>query len=227
MAVPVPGPHETERDRVERDRAEHRWPAVAAIVAAIALNALLPQTFTVVPAWVLPALGIGALAPLIFLNPHRLTRDTSWSRWLSIGFTIVLTGVNQVYIVLIIRELVEGSGTGASILLTALQVWITNAIAFALVYWEIDRGGPVARRKEIEGDGPPADFRFPQEEDGTTRWQPAFVDYAYFSLTNMMAFSPTDVMPLSHRAKLLMAYQAVTAFVILAMVISRAVNILT
>lgn len=211
----------------ERDQAEHRWPAVVAILAAIALNALLPQSLTVIPIWVLPVLGVGSLLPLVFLNPHRLTRDTTWSRWLSIGFTIVLTGVNQVYIALIIRELISGSGTGTSVLLTALQVWITNAIAFALVYWEIDRGGPVARRRQTDQDTGAQDFRFPQEEDISTRWQPAFVDYAYFSLSNMMAFSPTDVMPLSHRAKLLMAYQALTAFVILAMVISRAVNILT
>jgi uncharacterized membrane protein len=72
------------------------------------------------------------------------------------------------------------------------------------------------------------DFRFPQEDDGRpTPWRPAFVDYLYFALTNMMAFSPTDVMPLTARAKGLMAVQALTGFVLLALVISRAVNILS
>lgn len=70
------------------------------------------------------------------------------------------------------------------------------------------------------------DFRFPQEDDGPTPWRPGFVDYLYFALSNMMAFSPTDVMPLTTRAKALMGFQALTGFVLLALVISRAVNIL-
>ncbi len=113
--------------------------------------------------------------------------------------------------------------------MTTLQVRVTNVIAFALVYWEIDRGGSVARRTLGLHDDAAVDFQFPQQvHDGLgERWEPEFLDYAYFSLTNMMAFSPTDVMPLSTLAKLLMAYQAVTAFILLALVISRAVNILT
>lgn len=210
-------------------RPEHRWPAATGTVLVLTLSAFLPESFQFVPPWVVPVVGIIVLLPLIFLNPTRLDRETAWSRWLSIGFSIALTLVNQVYIVLIVRHLVDGSAKGSSILLTALQVWVTNAVAFALLYWELDRGGPIARRLAVSDDDHQRDFRFPQQEtdpDGNG-WRAGFVDYAYFSLTNMMAFSPTDVMPLSQRAKALMGYQALTAFVILALVISRAVNILT
>ncbi len=114
-------------------------------------------------------------------------------------------------------------------LLVALAVWITNVIAFAMLFWELDDGGPVARRVLGTNDEAPQDFLFPQQ--GAKRlapgWKPVFFDYVTFSLSTMMAFSPTDVMPLTTRAKAIMAYEALTGFVLLALVISRAVNILT
>ncbi|MBC7517889.1 MAG: DUF1345 domain-containing protein [Microbacteriaceae bacterium] len=217
----------TETSKVIRP--EHRWPAATGTLLVLVLSAFLPESFQFVPPWLIPALGVVVLLPLVFLNPQRLDRETAWSRWLSIGFAIGLTLVNQVYIVLIVQHLVNGTAKGSSILLTALQVWVTNAVAFALLYWELDRGGPIARRTATINDDHQKDFRFPQQEQDANGdgWRAGFVDYAYFSLTNMMAFSPTDVMPLSQRAKALMGYQALTAFVILALVISRAVNILT
>jgi uncharacterized membrane protein len=57
-------------------------------------------------------------------------------------------------------------------------------------------------------------------------WRPGFIDYLYLSLTNMTAFSPTDTMPLSARAKILMGVQSVCGFILLALVIARSVNIL-
>jgi hypothetical protein len=208
---------------------EHRLPAAVAVVGALVLYGFLADSFKVLPPWLVPALGVVALLPLIVLNPRRLGRETSWSRWLSIGFAFGLTLVNQVYIWLTLEQLLDGTAKGTVVLLSALQVWITNVAAFALVYWELDRGGPVARRIEGLRDDAAVDFHFPQQDSGsgTEDWRAGFIDYAYFSLSNMMAFSPTDVMPLTHRAKLLMGYQAVTGFVLLALVISRAVNILT
>ena len=210
-------------------RAEHRLPAEIAIIAAVALNTLLPEEVRAFPSWVLPVVTVGMFVPLLFVNPRRLNRETAWSKWLSIAFAVVLTVVNQVSVVEIVIRLVDGTASGAAILLASGQVWFTNAIAFALLYWELDRGGPVARRVEGRTDAATQDFFFPQQGDARLDpdWEPAFVDYGYFSLTNMMAYSPTDVMPLTHRAKGLMAYQSVTAFVLIALVISRAVNILT
>lgn len=208
---------------------EHRWPVLLFTLAALGVYALLPNSVTFLPSWIIPVAGAVLLVPRVVMNPHRLNTETTWSRWLGVGFAIGLAAINQVYIVLIIRELVKGEANGPGVLLTAGGVWITNVVAFALVYWEIDKGGPVARRLEGLKDHAQQDFRFPQQDNtsGVEGWMPEFLDYAYFSLSNMMAFSPTDVMPLSRRAKALMAYQALTGFVILALVISRAVNILT
>ena len=209
-------------------RPEHRWPVVAFTLVALAIHFLLPDTVRATPAWVVPLVGVVILVPLLAINPQRLSRETTWSKWVSVALSLGLAVVTQISIVLIVRELVNGRVTGPAVLLTALAVWITNVIAFALVYWEIDRGGPVARRVEGVRDDARQDFRFPQQEgDAHRSWNPEFFDYVYFSLSNMMAFSPTDVMPLTIRAKALMGYQALTGFVLLALVISRAVNILT
>lgn len=210
-------------------RAEHRWPVLIVSLAALSLHLLLPSTITLLPQWLIPAIGFVVLTPLVLINPRRLSRETRWSRWLGIGFALALSAVNQVYVVQIVAELINDSADGPIILLSALAVWITNVVAFALVYWQLDLGGPVQRRIEGKRDNAVQDFRFPQQDNpaGQDDWFPEFLDYAYFSLTNMMAFSPTDVMPLSRRAKILMAYQAFTGFVLLALVIARSVNILT
>ena len=105
-----------------------------------------------------------------------------------------------------------------------MQVWLTNVIGFALLFWELDRGGPVARRRRRRDELPPADWRFSQDENGdnvarggrhapasSRGWIPTFVDYLYLSLTNSSAFSPTDTMPLSTRAKALMGLEATAA----------------
>jgi uncharacterized membrane protein len=117
-------------------------------------------------------------------------------------------------------------------------VWLTNLIAFALWFWELDRGGPVQRGIADREALPPADFRFPQDEDHDTvrevaarsskrtDWRPALVDYLYVSLTNSTAYSPTDTMPLTPRAKVLMGVQGLESFLLTILVIARAVNLL-
>ena len=134
------------------------------------------------------------------------------------------------------QALVDGKAQdGAQLLLASLQVWVTNVIAYGLVYWELDRGGPVSRTQRARKDLPVADFRFPQDEDhdavvevakGSSAkqdWVPTLVDYLYVSVTNSSAFSPTDTMPLTPRVKVLMAVQSTSALVLSLLVISRAV----
>jgi uncharacterized membrane protein len=207
---------------------EHRWAVGISIVIALALYVFIPQRVQPLPYWLVPSVGVLLLIPLVILNPRRLVKERPWSRWLSISLAIILVGVNQITIVLTIRDLVSGEISGPAVLLTAGMVWVTNVIAFSLVYWELDLGGPFARRLRGTRAQSEMDFRFPQHDGapGNENWEPAFFDYAYFSLSNMMAFSPTDVMPMTTRAKALMGYQALTGFVLLALVISRAINIL-
>lgn len=148
-------------------RAETRWPAFAGIVAAAVLTASVPQPETVA----VRTVGLIALAamaiPLFVVNPHRLDRQTQWSRALAIAFAAVLVIVNQASVVNVIVRLLDGSADGAVVLLEAGQVWATNIIAFGLLFWELDRGGPVARGTQPRSRLPLADFAFPQDDQAT------------------------------------------------------------
>ena len=217
-------------------RAEARWPAFASLIVMLVLYALTPTEF--VPRLVLIGIAVLMFIPLIILNPHRLTRETSWSRWLSIGLALIVVAGNLVDMGSLIVDLVSGATSGYPILLTALQVWAANIVAFAIVYWEMDRGGPVSRGTQPRKNLRRPDFKFVQDDDGDSvtevkdqssefgDWRPGFIDYLYLSLTNMTAFSPTDTMPLTSRAKILMGVQSLGGFIILALVVARSVNIL-
>lgn len=215
----------TRRDRPEH---EHRAPVAVAVLVNLALSLFLPDEVLFFPSWVVPLLGVLLLTPLIVVNPRRLTRETTWSRWVSTALAVLLILANQVTVVRTVMELLGGHANGGAVLLTALQVWVSSIIAFGLVYWELDRGGPVARRRPGLWDTAEADFQFPQETDPKySAWRPGYLDYLYVALTNMMAFSPTDTMPMTTRVKMIMAYQSVGGFILLALVISRAVNIIS
>ncbi|MBT2566392.1 hypothetical protein J7I84_07795 [Arthrobacter sp. ISL-85] len=220
-------------------RAEHRWPAAIGLLIALGLYAALPGTFLPGLRYAVVGVGLTMLIPVVVLNPHRMTRQSRWSKYVATGQGLLLVAANEVALVqLVIVLTTHGTGSGSRDLLSALQVWVTNVIAFALVFWELDRGGPVARRHAPRKELPPADFRFPQDEDRDAieevaarsseriDWVASFFDYFYFSLSNSMAFSPTDTMPLSLRAKMLMAAESFSAFVLLTLVIARAVSLL-
>jgi uncharacterized membrane protein len=226
-------------DHERQARAEHRWPAVIGLLVALALYATLPPTFLPGIRYTVVIVGLGLLVPLVALNPRRLTRQTRWSKYLSVGQALLLVVANEAALVQLVILLTNSNNrSGPTLLLAALQVWVTNVIAFALVYWELDRGGPVSRRHAPRHELPKADFRFPQDEDHDavkevaarssvkTGWTASFIDYVYFSLSNSMAFSPTDTMPLSVRAKSLMGLEALGGFVLLALVIAHAVSLL-
>ncbi|WP_350346751.1 hypothetical protein ABIQ69_08815 [Agromyces sp. G08B096] len=218
--------------------AEHRWPVVIALLAALALYALLPNEIIGPQRFVVVSVGLALLVPLVIANPHRLTRQAPWTRAVSVGFALLLVLTNQVTLVRLILELVGGGHDAPGLLLAALQVWTVNVIGFTVLFWELDRGGPVLRTMVARSELPPADLRFPQDEDddavaevaarssAVRDWTPRFVDYFYSTLANSMAFSATDAMPLSPRFKLLMSLQAFGGFLILALVIARSVNIL-
>ena len=225
--------------RARRDReGEHRWPAALAVLVAIALYALLPESLLFAPRLLIPGLELALLVALVLHSPRRLTRQTRWSRVVSLALAALVTMTNLVALGLLVHDLVKSSPGGPELLLAALQVWTTNVIAFALLYWELDRGGPVARVTLPRERIPLADFRFTQDETKDTvvevaagssqkaDWIPLFVDYLYLSTTNSSAFSPTDTMPLSPRAKLLMGVQATAALLTSLLVIARAVGAL-
>lgn len=220
-------------------RGEARLPAVAATLVAIALYLFLPQRLLVAPRYVLPALECVLLVPLVAINPRRLTRQTRTFRVLSLTLVAMIGASNLLALGTLIHELVSAEvKDGRALLLASLQIWLTNIIVFGLAYWELDRGGPVSRTQVPRESLPLADFRFSQDEnddavqevsDGaskTSDWVPTLMDYLYVSVTNSTAFSPTDTMPLSSRAKFLMSVESVAALVTSLLVIARAVSIL-
>ena len=229
----------TSRSDGSQRRGEVRLPAALAVLVAIALYALLPETLLVGPRFVIPVLGVLLLVALIVVNPTRLTRQTRFSRIASLAVVGLIGVANTVALVLLLGALLASQVTdGRELLTAALQVWLTNIIVFGLAFWELDRGGPVARTQEPRDRLPAADFRFSQDENddavtevsaGSSKvsgWVPALHDYLYVSLTNSTAFSPTDTMPLTGRAKLLMGVESASALIISILVISRGVSIL-
>jgi len=112
------------------------------------------------------------------------------------------------------------------LIFAAVVLWVTNVLLIGLWYWQLDRGGPLARALHPET---PPDFLFPQmdkPEYAPPGWMPQLIDYLYVSLTNATAFNPTDTMPLTQIAKVLMSVQSIVALVTIGLVVARAVNIL-
>jgi uncharacterized membrane protein len=197
-------------------------------VVAILLQVALPDRLTLMSRWVLPGLELAVLIVLIVANPTRFTRESRPLRATSLSLTAILSLANAWSAALLVIGLVAGrEGQDAGPLLsTGAAIWLTNIIAFALWYWQFDRGGPAAR---AHARRPLPDFQFVQMQTPDLAhpdWEPAFVDYLYLSFTNATAFSPTDVMPLSRWAKLTMLAQSLVSLATIALVIARAVNIL-
>jgi uncharacterized membrane protein len=206
------------------------WPA-AALAAAAGLYADLPSRFIAgtgagafgVVRWIVPALTLLVLASLAAIRPRgRLTR-----RYLAIGTIGIVSAANAVSIGLLIHLLINGAQAEASTLLRAgVHMWVVNVLLFALWYWQLDGGGPLSRPSCAPAQ---RDFLFPQQTEAAlaeSGWRPLFLDYLYVSFTNATAFSPTDAMPLSRWAKMLMLVQSAISLALAVMVVARAVNIL-
>jgi uncharacterized membrane protein len=208
------------------DRRESRLPASLATLAVAVLYLLLPERLSLGPGVIFPIVAVLAILPLTIAD--ALGRSHPGLRALALALLGFTAAANGTSLILLVRELLARNThmSGRQLLAGALTVWLANVIVFALWYWELDRGGP--RRRELDGGGRP-DFVFPQMTDAKEMvpgWQPAFSDYLYTSSTNATAFSPTDTMPISGYAKLLMSAQSLSSFVLVVLVTARAVNIL-
>jgi hypothetical protein len=214
-------------------------PAAVAVIVAIVLYAALPNGLLIGPRYVVPGLELILFIPLLLANPRRMGKQNRLLRRLSIALVLLIAVSNLAALVLLIRSLVIGQATaGGQLLGAAGQVWFTNVLVFALAFWELDRGGPVTRGRLTRQQLQAADFRFPQDEDhdaivevarrssAKSGWSPGFLDYFYVSVTNSSAFSPTDTMPLSVRAKLLMAVESVSALTLSVLVVAFGVGLL-
>jgi len=179
--------------------------------------------------WLVVAAPYVLLSATLLFGLGRLVRHDR-RREIVIGLLGVVWFFNVLGVLVLVVSLVSHTAvniTGRQLLLSGGVVWFANAIAFGLAYWELDSGGPVARALAAEPRKP--DFQFPQDENpqlAREGWAPRLLDYFYVSLTNAMAFSPTDAMPLTRLAKTLMAAESTLSAITVLLVAARAVNIL-
>jgi hypothetical protein len=223
-------------DPLREEEVESRWEAAPAVGLVIILQLVLALVSRAqdwklwgLPWWVwLISVGPEAvlLVPLAWHRPRRRLEQLGHRRTVALSLLGVVSLSNALLLIALIASLVQGNEkSGAQLLLKAVTVWGTNVIAFGLWYWGFDRGGPVRR---LQPDPPPPDFQFPQLENpqlAQPGWRPELVDYIYVSFTNSIAFSPTDAMPLTRWAKLLMLVESAISSMTVLLVAARAVNI--
>jgi hypothetical protein len=221
------------------------WPTLAVLTAA-GLYATLPTRFIAghsttgvfgAARWIVPVLTLLLLVPLVLTVPKQSLLESARLRTHALRLTVtrrvaslaviaLVTVANATSITLLVHSLIVGEHAQARQLLrVAIHLWTMNVLIFGLWFWQLDGGGPIGRRI---GQTVTRDFLFPQQSLGETGagWQPNFIDYLFVSYTNATAFSPTDTMPLSQWAKLLMIAQSAASLLLAIMVAARAVNIL-
>jgi hypothetical protein len=178
--------------------------------------------------WLIPTVPETALlVSLAWSAPRHRLEQLGQRRAVALALVGVITAANVLALAALIASLVAAQEkSGAELLLKGATIWSTNVMAFGLLFWEIDRGGPIRRR---EPDPPPCDFQFPQDENpklAEANWRPRLADYVYISFTNAIAFSPTDAMPLTRRVKMMMLAESAISATTVLLVAARAVNIL-
>jgi uncharacterized membrane protein len=209
---------------------EPRWPAALAIIAVVVLLVVLPGRIRILPGWIVCVVGAATVLPMA-----AVTWSSEKARWLRVETTVTLlavalmavttlTGLVQLIVAMIDRS--TGMG-GLELLTSSVAVWVANVLMFSLLYWQVDRGGPAgaagatARRPDLyfAQEGAPAKVR-------PADWRPTFPDYLFLAYSTATAFSATDVVPLTHRAKLMMMLESAVSLVTIVVVAARAINVL-
>jgi hypothetical protein len=211
-------------------RAEPRWPVALAIIVVLLLLLLMPDRVRLAPPWALVLGGIPVLGPLVATSVRP--QSATWvkiERWVIFAF-VAVGGVANLFI---LQALIGGMlhrtqvVDGLHLLSSSVAVWLTNVLMFSLFYWQLDRGGPAPRVGAAPGK---PDWMFPQDqapvEDLRPGWRPQFIDYLFLGFSTATAFSTTDALPLTGRAKFAMMTESAISLVTLAVVAARAINIL-
>ncbi|WP_405435576.1 hypothetical protein OG373_02845 [Streptomyces avidinii] len=201
----------------------------AAVIASAVLTLLLPDDLRLGPRWALPLAEGLLLVALISGDPGRISRRSTVLRSVAIALVVVLVSSAIWSTVQLIDDLIHGgheTNSANALLLAGGSVWASTVLAFSLLYFELDSGGPAARAHHMP---PTPALAFPQHlspELNASHWRPHYVDYLYLGFTNSTALSPTDVMPLAPWAKSVMTLQSILSLMILGLVVARAVNVL-
>jgi hypothetical protein len=203
---------------------EPRWPAFIAMLGASGVYLALPEPLSVGPSWLLLAIVVLLLIPIVI--SHR-RGDYNVSRVLTFAANGFITVALIASLVLLVQGIPQHLETPKALLRSAMALWVTNILIFALWYWKLDAGGPLYR--ERPGGLSKSSFLFPQmlaRENQDSSWTPHFIDYLFLAFNTSTAFSPTDTAVLSRWAKLLTMLQSLISLTIIALLAARAVNIL-
>jgi uncharacterized membrane protein len=200
-----------------------RWAALVGILATGVLYTFLPQRLRIGPSWLLLAIEVVTLLPLVFI---LLTRDDFSQNAIRI-YVMILLGIVTLALAISILLLVISlpkNKQATDLLGSAAVLWSVNILVFGLWYWEIDGGGPAKRH---QSGHQAADFMFPQQANGNDgSWAPHFLDYLFVAFTGSTALSPADTYPLTRPAKTLMMIEAILSLTIIVLLAARAINIL-
>jgi len=220
-------------DTPEQPIGESRWPPALALVAFMVLNislrVWLPHEGAVRVPWLIPAIEAVLLVILLGTDPNQSHKRARLLRRVAVTLVVALVVAALWATVILVYDLIKGLGVTESpskLLASGAVTWLGNNLAFAMLYWLMDSGGPLARLRNPE----PVDFAFTQHmspELAQPGWSPVFLDYLHLGFTNATAFSPTDVMPLTLRAKYTMLVQSTVALALFGLIVARAVNAFT
>jgi hypothetical protein len=209
---------------------ERRWPMAVAALAAVALHQLMPADFRVSPHWMYPVFMVAFLVVLIVGDPGRIDRQRRWlqvTTGLMIGLITFVNAVSAGRLVVGILTKGRSFDTAGQLLLIGAVVFLTNVLAFALWFWDLDGGGPAAR---AAGSGKyRTAFVFPEmtvPELVPPAWYPEFIDYLALSFNTATAFGPTDVLAIRRWAKVMFIAEASISLSLATLVVARAINIL-
>ena len=199
------------------------------MLVSVALQFALPNRHVLSPTFLFPAVELLLLLALVIGDPGRDHPRSIVRRRIILALVVIMTLDSLVAVVEMVRDILNDSkdDTGEVLLATGAAIWVTNVIAFSLWYWLLDRGGPAAR---AAGGGSRPSFVFTEMQSSdlvAADWAPQYGDYFYLAFTNATAFSPTDTLPVTRWAKMLMLAQSAISLVIAVMIISRAVSVLS
>lgn len=228
MNVKAPAPVQV-KESAQPILRETRWAGALAVAAVLLLLTILPNRISLFPAWMAYALGVMVLVPMA-----GAALTAGQGRWEKVERVITGLFFATVMVVNIanLGNLVSAMAlratelSGLELLASSIWVWVTNVVAFSLIYWQLDRGGPGCRQNQ---EHRPPDWLFPEAggNGGTTPGRsPTFVDYFFLAYSTATAFSATDTLPLTSRAKVLMMLESTVSLVTILVVASRAINIL-
>lgn len=195
---------------------------VLLVLVIVAIQLALPASVTIGPLWLVPLVELSGIPIALALRGAEGSEGPRVRR-VVMAYLVVLVAASVMNAVLLLVSMLRGDDTdGVYLLFAGFGVLAINVMTFGLIYWWLDSGGPSAR---LSANPAPPDFLFPQQA-APTSWRPKLLDYLYTAYTNIIAFSPTDTMPLTHRVKVLFTVQSSTALLTIVVTVSRAINLI-